>query len=232
VTDQGFLQERNIVWESLNNIENDGVFVNSEFQSVVPQPDVSPTERKEQIDKDYLIALSMQEELKKQLQQSEQWDEYKQRAGYSELTDEELASKLQKEEEERYEQMQLRESKHAKGCSARPPPSQPESSVSQAYESYDHRSTAAEAVTHRDLQMQANQSYESVEQSGRARAPGESSSDSNPNVPSHRSLFEGQRNRRDRTQSRSQKKSVSSFIYSFFSLKSNALIISFIVFSA
>nr|CAD7460321.1 unnamed protein product [Timema tahoe] len=34
VTDQGFLHEPRVVWESLSNIENDGYFVDGHFMSV------------------------------------------------------------------------------------------------------------------------------------------------------------------------------------------------------
>lgn len=38
VTDQGFLTEPNVVWESLNNIEGDDYFVDADFQLVPPKP--------------------------------------------------------------------------------------------------------------------------------------------------------------------------------------------------
>ncbi|GFY79126.1 ubiquitin carboxyl-terminal hydrolase MINDY-2 [Trichonephila inaurata madagascariensis] len=69
VTDQGFVNE-NVVWETLNNIEGDGQFVDSDFIPVPPKssdlvlpPDLS-TEK--QIDQDFLVALSLQEEQQKQ----------------------------------------------------------------------------------------------------------------------------------------------------------------------
>ena len=34
VTDQGFLTEDRIIWESLTNVEGDGVFVDAEFRSL------------------------------------------------------------------------------------------------------------------------------------------------------------------------------------------------------
>ena len=37
-TDQGFLTESNVVWESLNNIEGDTYFVDGEFHPVPPKP--------------------------------------------------------------------------------------------------------------------------------------------------------------------------------------------------
>lgn len=38
VTDQGFLTEPNVVWESLNSIEGDDYFVDADFQLVPPKP--------------------------------------------------------------------------------------------------------------------------------------------------------------------------------------------------
>ncbi|XP_012556960.2 ubiquitin carboxyl-terminal hydrolase MINDY-2 isoform X1 [Hydra vulgaris] len=70
VTDQGFLTEPAVIWETFSNIEGDGQFVNSEFKSVVFESDkqtsksMSPTLSKRQSlcqeDRDYLIALQMQ----------------------------------------------------------------------------------------------------------------------------------------------------------------------------
>ena len=38
VTDQGFLNESNVVWETLNNIEGDTQFVDGDFVLVPPKP--------------------------------------------------------------------------------------------------------------------------------------------------------------------------------------------------
>jgi len=45
VTDQGFLTESNMVWETLNNIEGDTLFVDGDFVLVPPKPNIalSPT---------------------------------------------------------------------------------------------------------------------------------------------------------------------------------------------
>ncbi|XP_042907925.1 ubiquitin carboxyl-terminal hydrolase MINDY-1 isoform X2 [Parasteatoda tepidariorum] len=65
VTDQGFLNE-NVVWETLDNIEGDGQFVDSSFVLVppkcadVPLPLNIPEEK--QIDQDEELALRLQEE--------------------------------------------------------------------------------------------------------------------------------------------------------------------------
>lgn len=59
VTDQGFLQEGGLVWESLHNVEGDGNFCDSDFrlchppQRSVPvtQPeDLTPQQQQRQID--------------------------------------------------------------------------------------------------------------------------------------------------------------------------------------
>uniref|UniRef100_A0A3B3HFJ6 Ubiquitin carboxyl-terminal hydrolase n=1 Tax=Oryzias latipes TaxID=8090 RepID=A0A3B3HFJ6_ORYLA len=91
VTDQGFLQEERVVWESLHNVEGDGNFCDSDFRLCHPpqrtasgaqlQPSVQEQQR--QIDQDYLVAVSLQQqqgdapgplsdlELARQLQQEE-----------------------------------------------------------------------------------------------------------------------------------------------------------------
>ncbi|CAL1299557.1 unnamed protein product [Larinioides sclopetarius] len=108
VTDQGFVNE-NAVWESLNNIEGDGQFVDADFIPVPPKasdltlpPELS-TEK--QIDQDFLVALSLQEEQQKQQSSELEWEDYKKkRLGISNgLTDEELARRLQEEELKREE---------------------------------------------------------------------------------------------------------------------------------
>ncbi|KAI5091099.1 ubiquitin carboxyl-terminal hydrolase MINDY-1 [Silurus meridionalis] len=87
VTDQGFLQEDSVVWESLHNVEGDGNFCDSEFRLChASQKSASrPTEQQQQmqIEQDYLVAMSLQQsqgeapgplsdlELARQLQQEE-----------------------------------------------------------------------------------------------------------------------------------------------------------------
>lgn len=39
VTDQGFLGEPNVVWETLSSIDGDGQFVDSHFRTVPPKPE-------------------------------------------------------------------------------------------------------------------------------------------------------------------------------------------------
>ncbi|GFX15998.1 ubiquitin carboxyl-terminal hydrolase MINDY-1 [Trichonephila clavipes] len=111
VTDQGFVNE-NVVWETLNNIEGDGQFVDSDFIPVPPKssdlvlpPDLS-TEK--QIDQDFLVALSLQEEQQKQQNNELEWEDFKKKKlGISNgLTDEELARRLQEEELKRENHVQ------------------------------------------------------------------------------------------------------------------------------
>ena len=71
VTDQGYLTHDNIVWETLDNIEGDAVFCDSNFKQVSPIAGEVNDDNFEAIDKnelisdacksDYLLALSLQE---------------------------------------------------------------------------------------------------------------------------------------------------------------------------
>ncbi|XP_062048191.1 ubiquitin carboxyl-terminal hydrolase MINDY-1 [Lepus europaeus] len=97
VTDQGFLQEEQVVWESLHNVDGDSCFCDSEFHlshslgkgSGAGGGSGSP-EKQLQVDQDYLIALSLQQQ-----QPAPQ--------GTLGLSDLELAQQLQQEE---YQQQQ------------------------------------------------------------------------------------------------------------------------------
>lgn len=83
VTDQGFLSEERLVWESLHNVEGDGNFCDSHFRLLLKNPDYNQaTGAQSQIDQDYLVAVSLQQqtgdpvsvsdaELARQLQQEE-----------------------------------------------------------------------------------------------------------------------------------------------------------------
>lgn len=111
VTDQGFLNESNVIWETLNNIEGDGEFVDHGFRLVPPKKTASVSmeymsaeEVKNQEDQDYMLALSLQEEYKKELEQLKEWERDKAAAGIVECSDEELARRLQQEEEEKQRQ--------------------------------------------------------------------------------------------------------------------------------
>ncbi|XP_020767948.2 ubiquitin carboxyl-terminal hydrolase MINDY-1 isoform X1 [Odocoileus virginianus] len=92
VTDQGFLQEEQVVWESLHNVDGDSCFCDSDFH-LSHSPGKGPgseggsgsPEKQRQVDQDYLIALSLQQQ-----QPPPQ--------GTSGLSDLELAQQLQQEE--------------------------------------------------------------------------------------------------------------------------------------
>lgn len=104
LTDQGFLAETNVVWETLNNIEGDGEFVDSDFIPVPPKPAESmmtPVDRQAQEDSDYLLALTLQEEDKKNVDKYKEWEQFKVETGMEGLTDEQLAKRLQDEEDSR-----------------------------------------------------------------------------------------------------------------------------------
>ncbi|XP_036391218.1 ubiquitin carboxyl-terminal hydrolase MINDY-2-like [Megalops cyprinoides] len=97
VTDQGFLTEEKVVWESLHNVDGDGNFCDSEFRLRPPSdPETVYRGQQDQIDQDYLMALSLQQE---QQGQDLQWESIPE--GMSDL---ELAKKLQEEEDRRASQ--------------------------------------------------------------------------------------------------------------------------------
>nr|XP_042135433.1 ubiquitin carboxyl-terminal hydrolase MINDY-1 isoform X2 [Peromyscus maniculatus bairdii] len=96
VTDQGFLQEEQVVWESLHNVDGDSCFCDSEFhlshslgRSHGAEGGGASPEKQLQVDQDYLIALSLQQQQQPQ--------------GMLGLSDLELAQQLQQEE---YQQQQ------------------------------------------------------------------------------------------------------------------------------
>ncbi|CAG2170062.1 unnamed protein product [Oppiella nova] len=107
VTDQGFISENNVVWETLNNIEGDTQFVDGDFVLVPPKPALtSAPVSQQQIDQElviiYLVALSLQEEQKRQMESCKEWETFKHDSGMEGLTDEELAKRLQEEEDKRF----------------------------------------------------------------------------------------------------------------------------------
>ncbi|NXE15956.1 MINY1 hydrolase, partial [Lophotis ruficrista] len=90
VTDQGFLQEEGVVWESLHNVDGDSCFCDTHFHlshapgkegATAAPPD--PRLQQRQVDQDYMIALSLQQQ---------------QGQDPSALSDLELARQLQQEE--------------------------------------------------------------------------------------------------------------------------------------
>ncbi|XP_056268288.1 ubiquitin carboxyl-terminal hydrolase MINDY-2 isoform X2 [Pseudoliparis swirei] len=114
VTDQGFLTEEKVVWESLHNVDGDGNFCDSEFRLRPPSnPETVYRGQQDQIDQDYLMALSLQQE---QQSQDVQWEQPPE--GSSDL---QLAKKLQEEEDRRasqYYQEQEQEQQAAAAAAA------------------------------------------------------------------------------------------------------------------
>lgn len=122
VTDQGFLTEENIVWESLHNVDGDGNFCDSDFHLRPPtDPGTVYQGQQDQIDQDYLMALSLQQE---QQNLDIDWEQIPE--GISDL---ELAKKLQEEEDRRASQYYQEQEQAA--VSAPPQPGQqPQASAS------------------------------------------------------------------------------------------------------
>ncbi|XP_075580458.1 ubiquitin carboxyl-terminal hydrolase MINDY-1 isoform X2 [Pelecanus crispus] len=98
VTDQGFLQEERVVWESLHNVDGDSCFCDTDFHlshapgkegAAAAPPDHRLQQR--QVDQDYMIALSLQQQQGQDL---------------SALSDLELARQLQQEEYHHHHQQQ------------------------------------------------------------------------------------------------------------------------------
>ncbi|ESO09981.1 hypothetical protein HELRODRAFT_73057 [Helobdella robusta] len=87
-TDQGFLNEPRVVWETLTNVEGDSHFCDANFR-IFQSP--SETKNPDQIDQDYFVALSMEQEQEENSQSVSNWTDLG-------LTDEELAMRLQEEE--------------------------------------------------------------------------------------------------------------------------------------
>ncbi|NXT00065.1 MINY1 hydrolase, partial [Jacana jacana] len=94
VTDQGFLQEEQVVWESLHNVDGDSCFCDTHFhlshapgkEGATAAPPLDHHLQQRQVDQDYMIALSLQQQ---------------QGQDPSALSDLELARQLQQEEYQR-----------------------------------------------------------------------------------------------------------------------------------
>ncbi|KAI1904345.1 hypothetical protein AGOR_G00004700 [Albula goreensis] len=111
VTDQGFLTEEKVVWESLHNVDGDGNFCDSEFRLRPPSdPENIYHGQQDQIDQDYLMALSLQQE---QQSQELNWEQIPE--GMSDL---ELAKKLQEEEDRRASQFYQEQEQAAAAAAA------------------------------------------------------------------------------------------------------------------
>ncbi|KAI6073091.1 Ubiquitin carboxyl-terminal hydrolase [Aix galericulata] len=96
VTDQGFLQEERVVWESLHNVDGDSCFCDTDFHlshALGKEAAAAVPPEQRQVDQDYMIALSLQQQ---------------QGQGPSTLSDLELARQLQQEEYQQQQQQQPR----------------------------------------------------------------------------------------------------------------------------
>ncbi|XP_075048869.1 ubiquitin carboxyl-terminal hydrolase MINDY-1 isoform X2 [Mixophyes fleayi] len=92
VTDQGFLQEEKVIWESLHNVDGDSCFCDSDFhltQHLEKDASFSSPQQLQQR-QDYMIALSLQQ----------------QQQGPLPMSDLELAQQLQQEEYQQQQQQQ------------------------------------------------------------------------------------------------------------------------------
>ncbi|XP_043221055.1 ubiquitin carboxyl-terminal hydrolase MINDY-1-like isoform X2 [Amphibalanus amphitrite] len=133
VTDQGFLREPRVVWETLSSTDGAGQFVNGNFEPLSPER--PPASGPEQVDHDYMVALSLQEESSRQQAQDMQWQEYKEAEfGTSAelLSDAELARRLQEEEdrsaasEQQQQQQQQPQQQRQRRRHSQPPAAPPQ----------------------------------------------------------------------------------------------------------
>ncbi|XP_045305554.1 ubiquitin carboxyl-terminal hydrolase MINDY-2 isoform X2 [Leopardus geoffroyi] len=137
VTDQGFLTEEKVVWESLHNVDGDGNFCDSEFHLRPPSdPETVYRGQQDQIDQDYLMALSLQQE---QQSQEINWEQIPE--GISDL---ELAKKLQEEEDRRASQYYQEQEQAAAAAAASASPQAQQSQPAQASPSSGRQSGNSE----------------------------------------------------------------------------------------
>ncbi|XP_059164547.1 ubiquitin carboxyl-terminal hydrolase MINDY-1-like isoform X2 [Physella acuta] len=111
VTDQGFLTESNVVWETLSTVDGDCHFTDATFRTYtkpaaptdpITDPSV-PVGSPEQIDQDYQVALFLQEEASSSL--NPDWGVgFPQETQVYSQTDHDLAMRLQAEEDRKAEQ--------------------------------------------------------------------------------------------------------------------------------
>ncbi|XP_013090956.2 ubiquitin carboxyl-terminal hydrolase MINDY-1-like isoform X1 [Biomphalaria glabrata] len=127
VTDQGFLTESNVVWETLSTVDGDCHFTDATFRTftkqaasieVIPDPAV-PVGSPEQIDHDYQVALYLQEEASADLNPA--WGGgYTQDMSTLAQYDHDLALRLQEEEDKRERAEQQRIAQAAGGGGSQP----------------------------------------------------------------------------------------------------------------
>ncbi|XP_023568427.1 ubiquitin carboxyl-terminal hydrolase MINDY-2 [Octodon degus] len=134
VTDQGFLTEEKVVWESLHNVDGDGNFCDSDFHLRPPSdPETVYKGQQDQIDQDYLMALSLQQE---QQNQEINWEQIPE--GISDL---ELAKKLQEEEDRRASQFYQEQEQAAAAAAVS---TQPQGQLAQASPSSGRQSAISD----------------------------------------------------------------------------------------
>ena len=75
VTDQGFLHQLDVVWETLENIEGDTEFVDHQFNPV--QPDAEAGASGTSADQDHLLAMTLQQEDEAQCTKDREWQNFK-----------------------------------------------------------------------------------------------------------------------------------------------------------
>jgi len=116
VTDQGFLDQPKVVWETLGNIEGDTVFVDHQFHQ-------GKEAGGEASDHRLALALGRQEEQARHRDQ--EWEEYKEQLGSpGELTDAQLAARLQEAENQAAAEEARQGDRQTQG-EAQPGPSNP-----------------------------------------------------------------------------------------------------------
>jgi len=115
VTDQGFLKESSVVWETLGSIDGDSHFVDCDFVTAPPKSSPQPIKGnlggmnlspEQQLEQDMQIAKALGGG--QQSSNDDQWEAFKeaQLGDTSKFTDEELAMKLQEYEQNVAEQAQ------------------------------------------------------------------------------------------------------------------------------
>lgn len=105
LTDQGFLHE-NMVWETLNDVDATfSEFVNGIFEPIPPTPEPSSSTNgaqnmtmQQQISSDQQLAAMLQHEVDLQQRQQQSFERLKDSLGLHNMSDEEIAKKLQEEE--------------------------------------------------------------------------------------------------------------------------------------
>lgn len=112
VTDQGFLAQKDVVWETLANIEGDSRFVNSSFQTTGVDQNCDGTSSMacdEQQENDRILAVKLQREATEAVEREQSFHQFKtnQIGNTDGMSDGELAARLQEVENLAAEEAQL-----------------------------------------------------------------------------------------------------------------------------